>query len=174
MVQMNVFVDLLGKVPKSLVKDEIVSVRKFRFFIRLKFPRKTTSRFQLLPILIRALISSEESVWSSALNPICDLAQSQPNAIADHLETVIPRLMSLALHPNSMVRTKYSIDISNALISIFQPARITSLKSLQYLTNLPIHKIQPFRRSIIHVLKKCVDDRKRLVRKQAVETQMSW
>ncbi|CAF0740565.1 unnamed protein product [Rotaria sp. Silwood1] len=133
--QMNVLVDLLGNVPKAIIQDEIVS---------------------LLPILIRALASSNESVWSSALNSICDLIQSEPNSVVDHIDTLFPRLITLAT---------YQKDMS---------IRITSLKCLKYLTNLPIHKIEPYRRHIIHLLKTCVGDHKRLVRKQAVETQMSW
>ncbi|CAF5095990.1 unnamed protein product, partial [Rotaria sp. Silwood1] len=133
--QMNVLVDLLGDVPKAIIQDEIVS---------------------LLPILIRALASSNESVWSSALNSICDLINSEPNSVVDHTDTLFPRLITLAT---------YQKDMS---------IRITTLKCLKYLTNLPIHKIEPYRRHIIHLLKTCVGDHKRLVRKQAVETQMSW
>ncbi|CAF3654754.1 unnamed protein product [Rotaria sordida] len=133
--QMNVLVDLLSNVPKSIIQDDIIS---------------------LLPILIRALAPSNESAWPSALNSISDLIKSEPNSIVDHIDTLFPRLITLAT---------YQKDMS---------IRITSLKCLKYLTNLPTHKIEPYRRNIIHLLKVCVGDHKRLVRKEAVETQMSW
>lgn len=133
--QMSVFIDLLNNIPKSIIQDEILS---------------------LLPILIRALISTNESIWPSALNSIYDLIKTNPNTIAEHLDTVLPRLSNLAVYQSDMT------------------IRITCLKCLKYLTQLPVHQIQPYRRHIIHVLKSCVDDHKRLVRKEAVETQMSW
>ncbi|CAM4866542.1 unnamed protein product [Rotaria socialis] len=99
----------------------------------------------LFPILIRALTSSNESVWPSSLNSICDLIKSDPNTVVDHIDTLFSRLPTLAT---------YKKDMS---------IRITSLKCLKYLTKLPIHHIQPYRRHIMHVLKTCVDDHKRLI-----------
>ncbi|CAF0896713.1 unnamed protein product [Adineta steineri] len=133
--QMNVLVDLLDNIPKSIIQNEIIS---------------------LLPILIRALTLPNETVWSSSLNSICNLIKSEPNTIIDHIDTILPRLTALST---------YKKDMS---------IRITSLQCLKYITSLPIHKLQPYRRHVIHVLKTCVDDHKRLVRRQAVDTQMSW
>ncbi|CAF0729307.1 unnamed protein product [Adineta ricciae] len=133
--QMNILIDLLNNIPKSIIQDEIIP---------------------LLPILVRALTSSNESIWSASLQSISDLIKSEPNSIIDHIDTLLPRLTTLATYQKDMT------------------IRITSLKCLNYLTALPIHKIQPYRRHIIHVLRKCVDDHKRLVRRQAIETQMSW
>ncbi|UJR33379.1 hypothetical protein I4U23_020827 [Adineta vaga] len=122
--QMNVLIDLLNHIPKTIIQDEIIS---------------------LLPVLIRALASSNESIWSSTLTSISDLIKSKPDSIVDHIDTLLPRLTTLAI---------YEKDMS---------IRITSLKCLKYLTALPIHKIQPYRHHIIHILKKCVDDHKRLM-----------
>ena len=99
--QINTLVEILGHVPKSIIQDEIVSVidrslvKLFLVDLRL---------FQLLPILIRALSSTNESIWSSALNSICDLIKTDPKTISDHLDSLVPRLSTLATYPKDMVK----------------------------------------------------------------------
>lgn len=100
----NIFVELLSKVPNSILREEIVTVKQKQSFsaCRIGF----VFRFKLLPILIRSLSFSNETVWLSALNSIADLIESQPLIIVEHLESLLPRLMNLATTQNSMVERK--------------------------------------------------------------------
>jgi len=133
--QMNILIDLLNNVPKTIIKDELKS---------------------LLPILIRALTSQNESVWSSALKSICDLIKSEPTTVISYVDTLVPRLSILATFKNDM------------------NIRIISLQCLKHISHLPSHIVLTHRRHVCRILKSCVDDHKRLVRKQAVQTQMAW
>ncbi|CAF1074796.1 unnamed protein product, partial [Didymodactylos carnosus] len=110
----------------------------------------------LLPILIRGLASSNENVWSSALKSLCDLIKNEPSTLVPYIDKLVPRLTTLAVYKNNM------------------NIRITSLVCLKYLCQLPFRTVKPYHRHIVHVLQSCVDDHKRLVRKQAVLTQMAW
>lgn len=109
--QMNILIDLLNNIPKSIIQDEIIPVwRRNGFF---HWRNWFICIFQLLPILVRALTSSNESIWSASLQSISDLIKSEPNSIVDHIDTLLPRLTTLATYQKDMVRWKISVKSPN-------------------------------------------------------------
>lgn len=61
------------------------------------------------------------------------------------------------------------------LVFLLQKVRIKALQCLQCIaTGYPLYKLLPQKQVIIQNLTKCLDDPKRLVRKQAVETRLKW
>ena len=49
-----------------------------------------------------------------------------------------------------------------------------ALQCISSLTELPIHLVYPYRSHVINELDSCLDDRKRLVRKEAVDCAFKW
>ena len=116
---MNILIDLLNNIPKSIIQDEIIPVwtRNCSFFFHLR--DWFVWIFQLLPILVRALASSNESIWSASLQSISDLIKSEPNSIVDHIDTLLPRLTTLATYQKDMVWWEMSVKSANNRFTLF-------------------------------------------------------
>ena len=55
-----------------------------------------------------------------------------------------------------------------------QKVRIAALKCIEEMSTLPLHIVIPYRSQITRALESALDDRKRLVRKQAVSARQDW
>ncbi|KAE8590634.1 hypothetical protein XENTR_v10018135 [Xenopus tropicalis] len=109
----------------------------------------------LLSLLLEALSCPDKVVQLSTLTCLEPLLQEAPETLKVHIDGLISKLVSLTLSPAMAVR-------------------ITALKCILALTKLPLHMLLPYKQQVIRALAKPLDDKKRLVRKEAVETRCQW
>ncbi|XP_028651482.1 MMS19 nucleotide excision repair protein homolog isoform X1 [Erpetoichthys calabaricus] len=109
----------------------------------------------LLPLLLEGVSCPDSEVQLSTLSCLHPLLLDIPQVLTLHLETLITKLLGLT---------------SSAAMKI----RIMSLRCLHALTQLPLHVILPFRSRTLRALAVPLDDKKRLVRKEAVLARGEW
>uniref|UniRef100_UPI00398EB686 MMS19 nucleotide excision repair protein homolog isoform X2 n=1 Tax=Pristiophorus japonicus TaxID=55135 RepID=UPI00398EB686 len=109
----------------------------------------------LLILLLEALSCSDEVVQLSTLGCLHPLLLDAPQIMSLHIETLVNKLLDLTSSPAMKVR-------------------IASLQCMHALTKLPPHVILPLKARVIQALAKPLDDRKRLVRKEAVAARGEW
>ena len=123
--------------------------------------RKEFFFFQLIPLLMQSL-GDEESVGDSdmiysslsTILAICD-EENEKNVFQSHLDSLITRLLRVASHQQMKIRS-------------------TSLKCLVKLSNYPSHTIVPLKKNVVRAIAPLLDDKKRLVRKEAVVCSNFW
>ncbi|MCJ8738228.1 hypothetical protein PDJAM_G00033240 [Pangasius djambal] len=109
----------------------------------------------LLPLLLEALSCPDEAVQLSTLSCLQPLLMEPPPALTTQLEALFTRLLALTTSPAMKVR-------------------ITALRCVHALSRLPTHMVLPFRARVLRTLAKPLDDKKRLVRKEAVAARSEW
>ncbi|KAG7325439.1 hypothetical protein KOW79_011755 [Hemibagrus wyckioides] len=109
----------------------------------------------LLPLLLEALSCPDEAVQLSTLSCLQPLLLEPPPALTAQLEALFTRLLALTTSPAMKVR-------------------ISALRCIHALTHLPSHMVLPFRARVLRCLAKPLDDKKRLVRKEAVAARSEW
>ncbi|OCT56710.1 hypothetical protein XELAEV_18004498mg [Xenopus laevis] len=109
----------------------------------------------LLSLLLEALSCADEVVQLSTLTCLEPLLLEAPETLNVHIDGLISKLLRLTSSPAMAVR-------------------ITSLKCIRALIKLPLHMLLPYKQQVIRALAKPLDDKKRLVRKEAVETRCQW
>lgn len=110
----------------------------------------------LIPMLVLALMSDECKLQLSTMTTLKTVMDESPLLLAQHVNLIVPRLLKLS-------KTETSMKV-----------RIASLECLEYLTQLPATTLLPYRREVIRFLEPVLDDKKRLVRKQAVRARGEW
>jgi DNA repair/transcription protein MET18/MMS19 len=111
---------------------------------------------QLMPLLIQSLSLSEPSLKTSTLTTLYSLVHDAPLVISQHISSLIPPLLLLSKQNQQMT------------------VRIAALQCVGVLTILPHHVVFPYRMQVIRELASTLDDRKRLVRKEAVKCRGEW
>ncbi|XP_072883106.1 MMS19 nucleotide excision repair protein homolog isoform X3 [Hemitrygon akajei] len=109
----------------------------------------------LLTLLLEALSCPDQVVQLSTLGCLHPLLLEAPHIMSLHIETLVNKLLGLTTSPAMKVR-------------------IASLQCMHALTKLPTHVILPFKARVIQALAKPLDDKKRLVRKEAVAARGEW
>ncbi|KAM5141580.1 MMS19 nucleotide excision repair protein homolog [Mantella aurantiaca] len=109
----------------------------------------------LLSLLLEALSCSDRIVQLSTLTCLEPLLLDAADILNIHIETLIRKLLSLTCSPCMAVR-------------------ISALKCMLALTKLPLPMLLPYKQQVIRALAKPLDDKKRLVRKEAVEARCQW
>ncbi|XP_043086941.1 MMS19 nucleotide excision repair protein homolog [Puntigrus tetrazona] len=109
----------------------------------------------LLPLLLEALSCPDQSVQISTLCCLAPLLLEPPEALRNQLEALFSRLLLLTGSPAMKVR-------------------MASLQCVHALSRLPPHTVLPFRARVLKALAVPLDDRKRLVRKEAVAARGEW
>ncbi|XP_072559603.1 MMS19 nucleotide excision repair protein homolog [Paramormyrops kingsleyae] len=111
----------------------------------------------LLPLLREALSCPDQAVQLSTLSCLYPvLMDSSPvSTLCPQLEGLISRLLGLTSSPAMKVR-------------------ITSLQCLNAVSHFPDHGVLPFRDRVLRALAPPLDDKKRLVRKEAVAARGEW
>ncbi|XP_048842659.1 MMS19 nucleotide excision repair protein homolog isoform X2 [Brienomyrus brachyistius] len=111
----------------------------------------------LLPLLLEALSCPDQAVQLSTLSclhPV--LMESLPaSTLCLQLEGLVSHLLGLTSSPTMKVR-------------------IASLRCLNAVSHFPEHEVIPFRDRVLRALAPPLDDKKRLVRKEAVATRGEW
>ncbi|XP_024882237.1 MMS19 nucleotide excision repair protein homolog [Temnothorax curvispinosus] len=110
---------------------------------------------ELVPLLIESLSLSNEHLVLWTLTSFKLLLDTKHDVFSDNLQCVIPRLMQLSTHR-------------------IMGVRIAALECLAHYTSYSTILINPYKQSVLDKLGVLVDDRKRLVRKAAVETRIRW
>ncbi|XP_029953544.1 MMS19 nucleotide excision repair protein homolog [Salarias fasciatus] len=109
----------------------------------------------LLSLLLEALTCPDQGVQLSTLSCLQPVLVSPPPALVQQLEALVNRLLALVCSPAMSVR-------------------IASLHCVHALSLLPVHEVLPFRARVLRALAQPLDDRKRLVRREAVRARGEW
>jgi len=110
----------------------------------------------LMPLLIQSLSCDEQSLKQSTLQTMYSLVLDAPEIITRHVTSLVPMLLGLS---------KFQLSMK---------IRIEALKCLGALTTLPHHAVYPYKTKVCRALADSVDDKKRLVRKEAVKCRNEW
>uniref|UniRef100_A0A8C1M0J4 MMS19 nucleotide excision repair protein n=1 Tax=Cyprinus carpio TaxID=7962 RepID=A0A8C1M0J4_CYPCA len=110
---------------------------------------------ELLPLLLEALSCADQAVQLSTLSCLQPVLLEPPEALRNQLEALFSRLLALTTSPAMKVR-------------------IASLQCVHALSRLPEHTVLPFRARVLKALAVPLDDKKRLVRKEAVAARAEW
>ncbi|XP_008301259.1 MMS19 nucleotide excision repair protein homolog [Stegastes partitus] len=109
----------------------------------------------LLSLLLEALTCPDEGVQLSTLSCLEPVLINPPAALVQQLEALVNRLIPLICSPAMNVR-------------------IASLRCIHALSHFPVHEVLPFRARVLRALAKPLDDKKRLVRSEAVLARGEW
>ncbi|KAG7506860.1 MMS19 nucleotide excision repair-like [Solea senegalensis] len=109
----------------------------------------------LLSLLLEALSCPDQGVQLSTLSCLEPVLIDPPPALIQQLEALVNRLQTLICSPAMSVR-------------------IASLRCLHALSHFPTHEILPFRARVLRALGRPLDDKKRLVRSEAVQARGEW
>nr|XP_033796667.1 MMS19 nucleotide excision repair protein homolog isoform X2 [Geotrypetes seraphini] len=109
----------------------------------------------LLSLLLEALSCPDRVVQLSTLTCLEPLLLDASQILSLHMDTLVMKLLSLTCSPAMAVR-------------------IAALQCVHALTRLPLHVLLPYKMQVIRALAKPLDDKKRLVRKEAVTARGEW
>ncbi|XP_012522997.2 MMS19 nucleotide excision repair protein homolog [Monomorium pharaonis] len=110
---------------------------------------------KLVPLLIESLSLSNEYLVLWTLMSFKLLLDTKHDVFSDNLQCIIPRLMQLSTHR-------------------IMGVRIAALECLAHYANYPTILINPYKQTVLDKLGIIIDDRKRLVRKAAVDARTRW
>ncbi|NXH95378.1 MMS19 protein, partial [Pachycephala philippinensis] len=135
----------------------------------------------LLSLLLEALSCSDRVVQLSTLSCLHPLLLEAPQIMSLHVDTLVTKFLNLTSSP-TMVRAPPpsfpAVPLSCPLCCphpcVFQAVRIAALRCAHALTSLPTTVLLPYKGRVIRALAKPLDDKKRLVRKEAVAARGEW
>lgn len=130
----------------------------------------------LLPLLLQSLDLNDQEVKAATIESIIVISQESPSAVEGHISSLINRLLKTAESRNTTTRTDKQQQQSQR-----QQAENTAKVRLNALRCLLIFPgrvkdsvLLPFRNRVVWSLWEVLDDRKRDVRKAAVECRAAW
>eukprot|EP00066_Takifugu_rubripes_P000817 XP_003961580.1 PREDICTED: MMS19 nucleotide excision repair protein homolog [Takifugu rubripes] len=109
----------------------------------------------LLSLLLEALSCPDQGVQLSTLSCLQPVLVDPPPALIQQLEALFSRLLALTSSPSMNMR-------------------IASLRCIKTISHFPVHEVLPFRARVLRALARPLDDRKRLVRQEAVQARAEW
>ncbi|XP_038599920.1 MMS19 nucleotide excision repair protein homolog isoform X1 [Tachyglossus aculeatus] len=109
----------------------------------------------LLSLLLEALACPDRGVQLSTLSCLQPLLLDAPQVMSLHVDTLVTRFLNLSGSPAMAVR-------------------IAALQCLHALTRLPTPVLLPYKAQVIRALARPLDDKKRLVRREAVSARGQW
>ncbi|NWJ09292.1 MMS19 protein, partial [Crypturellus undulatus] len=109
----------------------------------------------LLSLLLEALSCPDRVVQLSTLSCLQPLLLEAPQIMSLHIDTLVTKVLGLTSSPMMAVR-------------------IAALRCAHALTYLPLTVLLPYKPRVIRALAKSLDDKKRLVRKEAVAARGEW
>jgi len=126
----------------------------------------------LAPLLLQSLdLKGEEAVKEAAVDMLELLLTDMPKIVEGHVGSLITRLLNIA----APAVGKTSAKGANAVLQDPARVRAAALKCLaQVPTSLRTEIVLPYRRQVIKRLTGALDDRKRLVRTDAVKCRAKW
>ncbi|KAH0504569.1 MMS19 nucleotide excision repair protein-like protein [Microtus ochrogaster] len=118
-------------------------------------PLSTCLTTRLLSLLLEALSCPDSVVQLSTLSCLQPLLLEAPQIMSLHVDTLVTKFLTLSSSPSMAVR-------------------IAALQCMHALTRLPTPVLLPYKSQVIRALAKPLDDKKRLVRKEAVSARGEW
>ncbi|KAM6951361.1 MMS19 nucleotide excision repair protein homolog [Aplochiton taeniatus] len=109
----------------------------------------------LLPLLLEALSCPDQGVQLSTLSCLQPVLLDPPPALVQQLEALVTRLLALTSSPTMNLR-------------------VATLRCIHALSRFPEHEVMPFRTRVLRGLAPPLDDKKRLVRSEAVLSRNEW
>ncbi|XP_072482708.1 MMS19 nucleotide excision repair protein homolog isoform X3 [Notamacropus eugenii] len=109
----------------------------------------------LLSLLLEALSCTDCVVQLSTLSCLQPLLLDAPQVMSLHVDTLVTKFLNLSCSPSMAVR-------------------IAALQCIHALTRLPTPVLLPYKMQVIRALAKPLDDKKRLVRREAVTARGAW
>ncbi|XP_035998366.1 MMS19 nucleotide excision repair protein homolog [Fundulus heteroclitus] len=109
----------------------------------------------LLSLLLEALTCPDEGVQLSTLSCLEPVLINPPQVLIQQLEALVTRLLALICSPAMKIR-------------------IASIRCILAVSHFPAHEVLPFRARVLRALAPPLDDRKRLVRREAVQARGEW
>ncbi|XP_071828217.1 MMS19 nucleotide excision repair protein homolog isoform X3 [Apostichopus japonicus] len=110
----------------------------------------------LLPLFIRSLDQENPLMYLSTLETFHELISDASEVVAQQVTSMIPAFLRLSQYEPSM------------------KVRIAALKCLKSLTQLSSHYVLPYKSDVTRQLTIALDDKKRLVRREAVDARCRW
>ncbi|VVC36254.1 Hypothetical protein CINCED_3A000120 [Cinara cedri] len=110
---------------------------------------------KILPVLLQ-LLSPDQVYVLQSLQTFRNLLESKTPILEDHLQSFIPKLLNISQS------------------SKYMNIRIVALQCLYNCCDYSLIKLLPLKKQVILELGKCLDDKKRLVRKEVVKTKSRW
>ena len=115
----------------------------------------------LVPLLLQSLDLQEQSsqdVKAATLAILIDMIAQSPSSLSEHASSIIARLLACTATPANTVEVRKG-----------------ALKCLSLLpTQFKMEIVVPFRRQVVKRLLLSLDDRKRVVRAEAVKCRTAW
>ncbi|KAH0623837.1 hypothetical protein JD844_006991 [Phrynosoma platyrhinos] len=118
-------------------------------------PVLVTELPSLLSLLLEALSCPDHVVQLSTLHCLQPLLLDAPHIMSLHIDTLVSKFLNLTDSPAMAIR-------------------IAALRCLHALASLPTPVVIPYKPRVIKALAKPLDDKKRLVRKEAVTARGEW
>ncbi|XP_022919595.2 MMS19 nucleotide excision repair protein homolog [Onthophagus taurus] len=158
---------------------------KQKFFLEvlkhLEMNSKSPKNINYLTISAYLSLGIPESLLNNHLNSVMKwnilfLNQSEDNLTIISLVILINRLLKsknvdILRFKNELLRAYLKLATQNQSMKI----RIEALKGVRVFTEIfPIYELVNEKQEVISSLNVCIDDRKRLVRKEAMETRLKW
>lgn len=109
-----------------------------------------------MPLLLHSLATcNNDEILQSTLTTLSGVLDHNKDTVQEYIVTMATRLLSLVTH------TKMRI-------------RIVVLKCLTSVSYYPSYQIVPMKPQVIRKLRTVLDDKKRLVRKEAIRCSNAW
>uniref|UniRef100_A0A8C6P3L3 MMS19 nucleotide excision repair protein n=1 Tax=Nothobranchius furzeri TaxID=105023 RepID=A0A8C6P3L3_NOTFU len=108
----------------------------------------------LLSLILEALTCPDQSVQLSTLSCLEPVLMNPPQVLIQQLEALVSRLLALLCSPAMKIR-------------------IASVRCIHALSQFPT-QVLPFRARVLRALAQALDDKKRLVRREAVHARGAW
>lgn len=128
----------------------------------------------LLPLLLQSLDLNDQEVKAATIESIIVISQESPSAVEGHISSLINRLLKTAESRN----TTTTADRQQTKGQQGENAAKVRLNALRCLWIFPGRvkdsALLPFRNRVVRSLWEVLDDRKRDVRKAAVECRAAW
>ncbi|KAF9973632.1 hypothetical protein BGZ73_003128 [Actinomortierella ambigua] len=144
----------------------------------------------LLPLLVHSLSFPDPELKASTIGTFQSVTKEAKELIAEHLSTLVPLLLQLthptggatstptseAATPTSAVSTPVSSSGAGATATTnTMKVRVAALQCLGELAkDLPFTALRPYKQQVLKDLERVLDDKKRYVRREAVECRSLW
>lgn len=113
------------------------------------------------PLLLQSLNLMDSEVRLASLNTILSSVGEVSDLITSHISSLIPKLLALAQSDRDHLNT--------------EPVRLAAVNCLHsFAMALPLQKVVPYQKEVIRELTPVLDDKKRSVRKGAIDARQAY
>jgi len=131
----------------------------------------------ILPVLVKSLSGDDAVLHKSVISCLELLLKESPLALASHTDAVIPKLVQIAKASPSMEARSHALRCLGSMVSSASSAPDSSTPNGLTASpggGLAPSLLMPHKQTVVRELGKCLDDKKRLVRREAVSTRNKW